>query len=224
MTLNRGRAYLRGWILTGGASSRMGQDKALLLLGGHTLLDLAVDKARSVCRNVTVLCGTGDRLAVEGADAIKDLRAACGPLGGIEAALHHSDAEWNLFLAVDTPLIPSSLLCAWGRELLESQDCATPKTGAAVFSDRGRIHALPLILRREVLPWITASLDAGEYRLLQQVTYGAEAAGFELSITDVDTLGAALESTEPVERSAWFQNANTPDDFETMRKIASRQA
>ena len=43
------------FILTGGKSTRMGSDKASLLLGGKTLLQRARDKARTVCASVSTV-------------------------------------------------------------------------------------------------------------------------------------------------------------------------
>jgi molybdopterin-guanine dinucleotide biosynthesis protein A len=94
------------FILAGGKSSRMGENKALLTLDGQTLLEIALGKARQVAAAVTIV---GPR-ARFGNDAIEDIFPNCGPLGGIHAALAQSHADFNLIFAVDTPLVETRFL------------------------------------------------------------------------------------------------------------------
>src|SRR6266850_5129847 len=97
-----------GYILTGGKSSRMGVDKALLDFGGRNLLDRAIRVVRETSPNFAIV-GDPAKFAAYGA-VITDLYPGCGPLGGIHAALVHSSAELNLMLAVDMPFISGELL------------------------------------------------------------------------------------------------------------------
>jgi len=70
-----------GAVLAGGLSSRFGSDKALAALGGRTLLVRAVAALEAQCDGVIVV-GRGD---------VSDRpRPGMGPLGGINAALHHA--------------------------------------------------------------------------------------------------------------------------------------
>jgi molybdopterin-guanine dinucleotide biosynthesis protein A len=70
-----------GAVLAGGQSSRFGSDKALAALGGRTLLVRAVAALEAQCDGVIVV-GRGD---------VSDRpRPGMGPLGGINAALHHA--------------------------------------------------------------------------------------------------------------------------------------
>jgi molybdopterin-guanine dinucleotide biosynthesis protein A len=70
-----------GAVLAGGQSSRFGSDKALAALGGRTLLERAVAALEAQCDSVIVV-GRGD---------VPDRpRPGMGPLGGINAALHHA--------------------------------------------------------------------------------------------------------------------------------------
>src|ERR1700730_11691463 len=100
-----------GYVLAGGKSSRMGRDKALLELAGKPLVLHAVVKLRRVCRDVHILSNRPQLEAY--APLVRDLHEGCGPLGGIEAALEHSQHDWNLFMPVDMPFLPSSFLFGW---------------------------------------------------------------------------------------------------------------
>jgi molybdopterin-guanine dinucleotide biosynthesis protein A len=100
------KAGLAAFILTGGKSSRMGEDKARLQLGGQTLLEIAIEKAKAVSTTVGIV-GSREKFGV---DAIEDVFPNCGPLGGIHAALKHSSWDLNLILAVDTPFVEAAFL------------------------------------------------------------------------------------------------------------------
>src|SRR5256885_1582946 len=98
------------FILAGGKSSRMGEDKAFLRVGGKTLLEIARELASTVCGHVSVV---GDR-ARFGPEAIEDIFSDSGPLGGIHAALTATRSDLNLVIAVDTPFLEPKFL-RWMR-------------------------------------------------------------------------------------------------------------
>jgi molybdopterin-guanine dinucleotide biosynthesis protein A len=75
-----------GAVLAGGQSSRFGSDKALAALGGRTLLARAVSALEEQCDAVIVV-GRSDAPSATIPDRP---RSGMGPLGGINAALHHA--------------------------------------------------------------------------------------------------------------------------------------
>src|SRR5260370_33366300 len=97
-----------GFVLAGGRSSRMGQDKALLTLGGEALVKRGVRKLSEVCAEVSISGGTEDLTRF--GNVIPDKNPGCGPLGGIVAALARISFEWTLLLTVYAPFVPVSLL------------------------------------------------------------------------------------------------------------------
>lgn len=99
---------LSAFILAGGQSSRMGSDKAFIEFQGQTLLNRALELARSVADDVYIV---GQRAKYSAfAPTIEDIFPGCGPLGGIHAALRSSKRELNLILAVDVPFVSTALL------------------------------------------------------------------------------------------------------------------
>ncbi len=96
------------FILAGGKSTRMGVDKAFVEYDGRTLLARALDLARSVTPDVSIVGGP-EKFAPF-APVVEDIFRDCGPLGGIHAALRSSLTELNLMLAVDTPFISWAFL------------------------------------------------------------------------------------------------------------------
>ena len=86
----------------------MGADKALLRLGGRPLVDIAVEKLRGLCAEVSIV-GNREDLR-EFAPLVMEDRVECGPAAGMEAGLKASRHEWNMFVPVDVPLLPAELL------------------------------------------------------------------------------------------------------------------
>jgi molybdopterin-guanine dinucleotide biosynthesis protein A len=118
---------IAAFVLAGGKSGRMGQDKAFLELGGRTLLDRALELAGSVASSV-VIVGDGVKFFPLGR-VVEDIYPGQGPLAGIHAALLSSDADLNLMLAVDTPFVERDFLRYLLSEASRGSAVATvPKT------------------------------------------------------------------------------------------------
>lgn len=89
-------------ILVGGASSRMGRDKALMEIDEQPA---AIRMARllgdSGFLSVRLVGGTGDRFHGVPCEHVPDLVVGRGPLEGIRTSLKTAEEEWTLVLAVD---------------------------------------------------------------------------------------------------------------------------
>jgi molybdenum cofactor guanylyltransferase len=190
-----------GFVLAGGRSSRMGQDKALLPVGGRSMLEVALDKLRALP------LAAPPRVAGGRSDAIPDLHPGCGPLSGIEAALAASTRPLNVFLPVDMPLLPARFLIWMLRRARITRAMATvPRIG-------GRPQPLCAVYQQPLLKTITASLVAGNYKVMPVV---CAAAAECIDFFDVELVASADAemagfSSLPVYR--WFHNCNTPEDM-----------
>lgn len=97
-----------GFVLAGGKSLRMGQDKAFVSWEGQTLLHRALEVVGAVASPVRIV---GGKVQFAGyGDVVEDVFPDRGPLGGIHAALRATDEDLNLVLAVDLPLVTPKLL------------------------------------------------------------------------------------------------------------------
>lgn len=105
----REKERFSGIVLAGGHSSRMGQDKAALLLRGKSLLELQIEKLREIGAGDIMLSGKGGQ-NIPGVRAIPDILPDRGPLGGIHACLKAAEHPRCLVVAVDIPLLPPSVL------------------------------------------------------------------------------------------------------------------
>ena len=120
--------FCRGFVLTGGKSSRMEQDKALLPFGGGPLALWVAGRVQAVCGRVS-LVGDGSKYAGLGLPVIEDIFAGQGPLAGIHAVLAHSDTPWSLVVGCDMPYLSSeflSLLLEIARE--DDSDAVVPES------------------------------------------------------------------------------------------------
>src|SRR3546814_14674685 len=124
--MRRDGMRLLGAVLAGGRSSRFGSDKALAMLDGRTLLDHAAAALGAHVETV-VICGRH----VPGMTGLADRPAAdMGPVGGLNAALHHAAAQGYdavLTKGCDVPVYQDGLaqaLSGVGEEILRGQQWA----------------------------------------------------------------------------------------------------
>lgn len=109
MAERRDRDQVAGFILAGGNSARMGRDKALLELGGISLLERAAKLLAPLVSSVIVI-GPPGRYESFGLPVVPDDSAGLGPLAGIATALRISPAPWCLVIACDLPYLKTSWL------------------------------------------------------------------------------------------------------------------
>ena len=89
-------------ILTGGASRRMGRDKALLPFGDDTLLQTLVDRYAAL-GSVGVSVDRAGRFPYHGATELPDDYPGQGPMNGIVSGFRQTEATKLLLTAVDLP-------------------------------------------------------------------------------------------------------------------------
>ena len=207
-----------GFVLAGGRSSRMGSDKALALFGGVPLVQAALQTIDAIGIPAHIAGSRGDLSSF--AAQIPDTFAETGPLGGIHAALSVSHAEWNLYLPVDLPLMPSSLLaCLLQRAML---------TGAPVTAPRlnGRIQPFPVVLHRSVLPSITQRLQDGNTACHAAWQGIPPELNSSLDAVPVEYLYQCGQCSHPrgLPPFLWFQSANTPAELLLLNRLGAQIA
>lgn len=184
-----------GVVLAGGASSRMGQDKALLQLGGATLLQRALAQLeRAGCQPFAV---TRDG----GAGSLRDRPGVAGPLAGIAGAVDLlRPFEVLLLLPVDMPLLPDGAL----RQLRGALSDECPYLGFAN-------SLFPLALRND--QQLTETLN----QLVNGEPRQASIQGL------LQALGAVLLPVAE-QWQARFSNCNTPAQWETIVASYQRES
>jgi len=89
-----GGTVLVGTVLVGGGSTRMGVDKATMLLDGQKMARYSTQALRDAGIDRILIGGGHAALALElGAELVPDLVEGCGPLGGLHAALSRASVS-----------------------------------------------------------------------------------------------------------------------------------
>lgn len=184
----------------------MGRDKALLAFHGRPLIERSLETLRTLGFTPAIV-GSRQDLAVY-APVIADNHPGMGPLGGIEAALASSSAELNLFLPVDLPLLPTGLL-RWMMERART-------TLALATIPRVLGSPQPLCAIYNVALWqpAKAALAAGDGKVMRVVGRAAKETGLRIDSFDVETVTASGAYSTDMRQPYWFENLNTPQDFE----------
>jgi molybdopterin-guanine dinucleotide biosynthesis protein A len=200
------------FVLAGGQSRRMGQDKALLTLAGQPLIAHALSVLRAAGHS-PVIAGSRSDLS-RFAPVIPDSNPDLGPLAGICAALESTTARYSVFLPVDLPIIPRSLIAY----LVHNAQI----TSAAVTipSICGAANTFPVVLEQSVLPALKSALASGRRGCLAAFHDAARALSHPISVIPVEFLAQSGQAANPrgLPAALWFLNLNTPADIERVER------
>ncbi|PSF32951.1 molybdenum cofactor guanylyltransferase [Aphanothece hegewaldii CCALA 016] len=114
------KSSLNAIILAGGQSSRMGKDKALLLIDGIPLLQKIYTVASDCTQNVYVISPWIEQytsILPQSCHFIRENTPTHGPLVAFFLALNHVESDWILLLACDLPLLTSEIVQQWANSL-----------------------------------------------------------------------------------------------------------
>jgi molybdopterin-guanine dinucleotide biosynthesis protein A len=218
---------ISAYVLAGGRSARMGQDKALLSLAGKPLIRHAIEKLSTLTGEVAILSGQPELAPF--APLVPDLRESCGPLGGIEAALSLSRHDWSLIVPVDVPFFPTALLRSWTEKVLSQ-----PAARVALFVVDGIPHPALCLVHREMLPFLSTAANQGRFKLYPVFEEAARCLAHRNSLPVNQTLlrwewkeadaAVVIDSMQKnreehlVEPRLWFANLNTPEEFQEAQR------
>jgi molybdopterin-guanine dinucleotide biosynthesis protein A len=197
-----------GVVLAGGASRRMGRDKAALAVDGETLAARAARRLLGVCPRVAI--ADGGRGLVPGLPCLPDAPGA-GPAAGILGAARDLPGHPLLVLACDLPRVSEALLrelvgclpVAEGGEAGDTPDAGTDPDWVVPRWERG-LEPLCALYRPAALAALAAAVERGiaaPHRL-------AEAAGLRVRFLEGERLRRCGHPAD------LFLNLNTARDLE----------
>ncbi len=182
-------------LLAGGKSSRMGRDKAGLIIDGQPLWQRQLETLRAVGPRELFISGRFDGpYAQAGVEIVQDATPGLGPIAGIAAALHRATSPLLLVLAIDLPEIGAEFLTRMVEQARRSN------AGVVPWIDR-HFEALAAVYPRAALPLIVECLG-GNDRSMQRFMRCACEAGLLTALP----IAADHLST--------FRNLNRPEDLQ----------
>ncbi|HEX8174746.1 MAG TPA: molybdenum cofactor guanylyltransferase [Pyrinomonadaceae bacterium] len=185
---------IEGFILVGGASSRMGRDKARLTLRGVSFVERIAGALGRVAGRVNLVGAKNVDSSLKMGN-VPDVYAGWGALGGLHAALAACRAEWAAVVACDLPFVTG--------ELFERLASLSQDSEAVVPVQRdGRLQPLCALYRTAACREIARRMiEEGERRprALARAARTRFVGWEELA----DLTGAQL----------FFENVNTPEDY-----------
>ena len=181
-------------LVAGGKSTRMGRDKAGVLIDGQPLWQRQLATLRAVHPHELFISGKPDGpYAGAGLEILPDNFPGLGPLAGLEAALRRASHPLVLILAIDLPVMTAEFL----SELLRVS--AANGTGLVPSADDW-FEPLAAVYPRACLPLVEERLHAAD-RSMRRFVQACVAREFV-------RVHAIADGERPL-----FRNLNTPEDL-----------
>lgn len=198
------RDDITAFILSGGKSSRMGTNKALLKIGDRQLIQRMIELIEPLFSDIVISSNELELYEEFGKKIIRDIYQSRGPLSGIHSALSSVKTEKCFLISCDMPFISSQII-NYLINYESEKEIILPKSD-------GRIQQLCGIYSKKILPKVDklltesmrndTKLKGSIYELLERV---------ETEIVDVSELSFYQKHL--------FFNINTPEDFYYAKKI-----
>jgi molybdopterin-guanine dinucleotide biosynthesis protein A len=185
---------ITGVILAGGKSSRMGQNKALLSLGGMRLIDRVVGTLREVFSGLLLVTNSPAVYADLGLPVVGDVFPDKGSLGGIYSAIYHAPTPYCFVVACDMPFLSAAVM-RYLIEQIADYDVVMPDI-------HGEMQPLHAIYSKACIPPIRHCLEANRLRIV----------GFLPEVRVRTVTASDLQHLDPDLLA--FQNLNTPEEFQ----------
>jgi molybdopterin-guanine dinucleotide biosynthesis protein A len=188
-----------GVILAGGASSRLGINKALVRISGEALIERVVRSLEPLVGEILIVSGKARPFEGLGLRCVADIYAGAGVLGGLHAGLSRMKGRYALLVGCDMPFLSNALL-RYLISLREGYDVVMPRVGHLYEP----LHA---VYARTCLPTLSKRIAAGERRIRRACR------GLRTRYVEAERI-AALDP-----EGLSFFNVNTQDDLLRCRAL-----
>ncbi|MHB8172348.1 MAG: molybdenum cofactor guanylyltransferase [Thermincolia bacterium] len=192
-----------GIILSGGLSTRMGTNKAFLIINKVSFVERTIIELKHAVEEIIVVTNEPDAYAHLPAKIVTDIIPQKGPLSGIHAGLVTSSHYHNLVVACDMPFFNWKL----GRfmlDLAEGYDVVVPQVG-------DYLEPLHAVYSKNCIKPIE---DCLEKDLRKIVSFYSQ--------VNVRYLDGEVINRFISEKNTFF-NVNTPIDLDAAKKMAGEE-
>lgn len=190
-----------GIILAGGRSCRMGRNKALMDLNGHTLIERVARVLSGVCGEIIIAGGNPAELEHLGYPLVPDIYPGCGPLSGIHAGLVAARNRYSFVSACDTPFLDEKLI----RKIISGAD----SYDAVILKHGDYFEPLSSLYSKAFISAAEASVKNGIYKVTAA-----------LSLVRWKPVPVDPADIPELEKSLF--NINTPREYEDAKKFRDR--
>jgi molybdopterin-guanine dinucleotide biosynthesis protein A len=190
-------------VQAGGASSRMGEDKALKSFLGRPLIQRVVERLGPIADEVIMTTNRPDDYAFLNLRLFPDVQPGRGALGGLYTAIASSSHPFVAVVACDMPFASAGLVQASTKIMDDEQvDVVIAK------SDEGYEPLHALYRRETCLPAIEAAINADQWKVIAWFPQ------VKVRVLTADE----IKSADPQGLAFW--NVNTPEEFAKAEEIA----
>jgi molybdopterin-guanine dinucleotide biosynthesis protein A len=197
MTADGGRLSATAIVLAGGASRRMGADKALLPLGGRHMIEIVTDRLRAEFSEVLISAERSDAYPFLELPVVADLRPDLGPIMGIRSCLERAAYDRAAVVACDTPRFDAAFLAGLAR-CLDRCDAVVP------IDPDGALQPTFAAYARSMLPHLERAIAAGRLSILA-------------------ALDTARVVAVPIGADARPRNINTPEEYAALLAAEAKE-
>jgi len=190
-------------IQAGGASSRMGEDKALKTFLGRPLIQRVIERLTPIADEIIVTTNRPQEYGFLNLRLISDLKPGRGALGGLYTAIASATHPIVAVIACDMPFASAKLIEAASRLMVKEEADVVIAKGDEGYEP---LHA---VYRRETcLPAIESAIEADQWKVVAWFPQ------VKVRVLTPDE----IKSFDPDGLAFW--NVNTPEEFAKAEIIA----
>lgn len=146
-----------GIVLSGGKSSRMGQEKGLLQFKEKPLIVYAIEAILPLSDQIVISTNTSQYDYLQ-FPIVKDEIQDCGPLGGIYSCMKAYKADYYLVISCDVPLVCTELY----SDLINNIN----HHSAIIVCEQKRKHPLVGIYSKSSFPFIEKRIKNSDLKMM----------------------------------------------------------
>lgn len=180
---------IKGIILAGGLSSRMGEDKGIIQLDEDKMIAKIIHLLEPFCEEI-MISANNDNYHKFGLKVVHDKTERIGPIGGIISCMMEKISDYYLVMSCDTPNISGNTI-AMLIDNIAKYDIVTP-----IINDK--MEPLISLFSSNAIPKIKAEVEMKNYKIQKIIS--------NLNYTTIH-----LESNEATKKE--FLNINTKEDL-----------
>lgn len=189
-------------ILSGGKSSRMGTNKALLKINEKTNVERIADTLKGLFDDIILVTNDPKTYQFLELTMVSDHYPGMGPLAGIHAGLNASNYDVNFIVACDMPFVSGELAKTLVNKCID-YDAVIP-----VINEMQ--HPLFAVYRKKIVNQVEKNIEDGRLAikgLLDHLNV--------LYVTEKD-----LQEYSSLDLERFFFNMNHPHEYEDAKKWA----